>query len=363
MKKLLLYVLVATTVALLYMVTRPTRAEAFEAQANIECPTEARRGPDGRIYVKPGDRNFGTMSDYVGYLSDLYAKGATCLAPKVRPNKAPVDGILGGLGNGVEPPAAMNMQDATRAVYESDNTEMTSAKTKIDKLDDYEYSRVVQTESGSRNNLSRAVKNELMEKYNLDWANLPFNNAERAAAEDEFVAGRLETAMRDPKTGVYFKNMEGGTLLPPDEEAEKMREAKILSAYRPTELSKHTVDNKTETVARLVNEMYSSDKNWEPVVTKTGENKWEVTELRPKPQKESWEDAQTMSLATAEAKGLAHPPAQLDIMDRLSDDPYFDKSGVGDRANNKFWNYKDFNKWTPGLERMFAPTMDNREWY
>ena len=142
-----------------------------------------------------------------------------------------------------------------------------------------------------------------------------------------------------------------------------MREAKILSSYRPTDLTKHVIDSKTEAVAKLVNETYKSDPNWEPVVSKVGENKWEVTELRPKPRKETYEDAQTVSLATAEATGLAQPPASIDIVDRLRDDPYFDKSGVGDRDNNKFWNYKDFNKWTPGLERMFAPTLNNKEWY
>ena len=50
-------------------------------------------------------------------------------------------------------------------------------------------------------------------------------------------------------------------------------------------------------------------------------------------------------------------------MNRLQDDPYFDKSGVVDKANDRFWNYKEFNKWTPGLERMFAPTVDTKDWY
>ena len=65
----------------------------------------------------------------------------------------------------------------------------------------------------------------------------------------------------------------------------------------------------------------------------------------------------------AEAEGFAQPTPTIDIDSRLRGDPYFDKSGIGDQANNRFWNYKDFNKWTPGLERMFAPTMDNRAWF
>jgi hypothetical protein len=342
------------------------RREGFaldKPDPNWECPQRVHRGPDGRIHVHPGKRSFPTMSQYVGFLSGLYARGATCLAPEVKEKREPVLGIMGGLGVGAEPPSAFNRQGTTRTVFETENTEETSVKTPINKLDDYEYTRIEQSERAERNALSKAVKNELMEGRALDWANLPFNSEARAFAEDTFIAGRMEDMYRDPKTGVFFKNMSGRGILPPDVEAEKMREAKILSSYRPTDFTKHTIDSKTESVARLVNDMYKSDPNWEPVVSKTGENKWEVTELRAKPRKETYQDAQAVSLATAEATGLAQPPVSVDIADRLRDDPYFDKSGVGDRDNNKFWNYKDFNKWTPGLERMFAPTLDNKEWY
>jgi hypothetical protein len=359
----ILFLIVALVV--LYISLRTPAAEAFAAGSpqDLVCPTEASRGPDGRIHIKPGKRSFQTMADYTGYLADLYAKGATCLAPKVRNAREPVFGVFGGQGVGTIPPAAVNLESPTRAVYDSREPEETYARTKINKLDDYEYTRIEQSERDSRNNLSTAVKNELLEGRILDWANLPFNSEARAAAEDTFIAGRVEDMYRDPKTGVFFKNMESGSIVPPDEEATRMREQKILSSYRPTELTKHTIDSKTEAVAKLVNEMYKSDPNYEPVISKVDENKWEVTELRPRPKKESYAETQTISLAMAQDKGLTVPPPQIDISDRLSDDPYFDKSGVGDRANNKFWDYKDFNKWTPGLERMFAPTMDNKDWY
>jgi hypothetical protein len=303
------------------------------------------------------------MADYTGYLADLYSRGATCLAPKVRQSREPVFGVFGGQGVGAASPAAVNLESGTRSVLDTREPEETYAKTNIDKMDDYEYTRVEQSERDSRNQLSTAVKNELLEGRKLDWANLPFNSEARAAAEDEFIAGRVDDMYRDPKTGVFFKNMEGGSLVPPDVEAERMREQKILSSYRPTELTKHTIDKKTETVARLVNEMYKSDPKWEPVISQVDENKWEVTELRPKPRKETYEGSQAVSLSLAQEKGLTIPPPEVNISDRLQDDPYFDKSGVGDVANNRFWDYKDFNKWTPGLERMFAPTLDNKAWY
>lgn len=339
---------------------KPAAAEGFQQQLQ-QCPTEAKRGPDGRIYIKPGNQSFGTIPDYVGYLRDLYANGSTCIPPKVEPHRTPVPGILGGLGNAAEPPVATQLQGAEREVLNYDSSsETTSAKTPIQKLDDYEYTRVFQSEKSER---MAAGPTPSITSHILDWAKLPFNSEDRAQKEDEFITGRLENGFREPKSGVFFNTMEGNTINPPDVEAEKLREEKLLATYQPTSISNHVIDSETEAVAKLVHGMYASDPAWEPVVTKVDENKYEVTELRPKPRKEKYEDEQTLDLATAEERGIAMPPPTLDIHDRLADDPYFDKSGIGDRNNSRYWNYNDFKQWTPGLERMFAPTQSTSEWY
>ena len=142
-----------------------------------------------------------------------------------------------------------------------------------------------------------------------------------------------------------------------------MREQKLLASYRPTDVSTHIIDNETDAVTRLVQQEYGSDPNWEPVITKVDDNRWEVTELRPKPRKEYYEDSETISLATAEQKGLTSPRPNISISDRMQTDPFFDKAGVADGDNSKFWKYDQFSKWTPELERMFAPTADTKKWY
>jgi hypothetical protein len=63
-------------------------------------------------------------------------------------------------------------------------------------------------------------------------------------------------------------------------------------------------------------------------------------------------------VSVTDAPCSLHPVAS----DRLADDPYFDKAGVTDTSNDRFWKYSDFNKWTPGLERMFAPTFSQEQW-
>jgi hypothetical protein len=363
-KQIVLAAIIVLIIGLI-AVASPIAKEGFSATASAPaCPTSAQRGPDGSIIVQPMNLTFKTMKDYVAYLAGLYAKGATCLAPMVQPNRMPVHGIIGGQDNQANGLAAATLENATRTVLETDlYNELTSARTPINKLDDYEYSRVFQSEDQRRNKLTSEEKNKLLRSRVLDWANLPFNSEDRSEKEDEFVAGRMESGMREPKSGVFFTSAEGESVMPPDVEAAKLREQKLLATYKPTEISTHVIDNETEAVANLVMKQYASDPNWEPVVTKTGENKWEVTELRPKPRKERYEDGTTINTTLVEGSPLTMPAPSISIDDRNRDDPYFAKDGVVDTDNSRFWNYNDFKKWTPGLERMFAPTADTKAWY
>lgn len=357
MNGIFLIVIVVLLVALYMYGMKTTVKEHFTNVA--ECPKEAVRTPDGKINV--GDTIFSTMTEYVNYLNGLYANGASCIPPKVTKHNSPIDGILGGLGNGAEPPQAFDRQGGAREVLDYKHTEETSAKTPIKKLDDYEYTRVFNEEKGSRTPISKESTSALLTSRVLDWATLPFNSEARADKEDTFVSGRMDSGFRDPQSGVFFKNLD--SVQPPDMDAEHQREQKLLSAYRPTEVSEHRIDSETQAVGKLVHEMYAGDQNWEPVVTKVNDYQWEVTELRPKPRKEQYEEEKSKNLALAQERGETLPPPNLSIDDRLRADPYFDKAGVGDNDNNKFWKYDDFKKWTPGLERMFAPTFDNQKWY
>ena len=60
--------------------------------------------------------------------------------------------------------------------------------------------------------------------------------------------------------------------------------------------------------------------------------------------------------------GKSYNPS-MTIVDNQRGDPFFDKAGVVDYDNNRVWKYNDFTKWTPGLERMFAPTNDTQAWF
>lgn len=331
-----------------------------------ECPTSAQRKEDGKIHVEPQGRSFDTMSDYIIWFSSVVAAGEVCIPPYVKgPREVDVvqsstspsmgDRKIGALPDQIE------QQNTFGNVFTKQvEGEQTYAKTPINKMDDYEYTRIFQNEYSPRSELSKTTVNSLMAKNQFDWSVLPFNSQTRIDKEVEFIAGRKETLWREPKTGVFFKNMDGQTVVPPDGDANEAQEKAGLEGFtseKPEDLLSHD----TEEVATMVQKMYANDPNWEPVVERVGENEYRVSELRPKPRKEKYLDAnadEEKNVERAKEGGLIS--AEIDV--EGGQDPYFDKKGVIDYSNDRFHEYKDFKQWTPGLERMFAPTLDTTNW-
>lgn len=333
-----------------------------------DCPLSAKREADGKIHVQPQNRSFDTMADYVAWLSSLSAAGSMCIPPYVKGPRE-VDVIQGGSSNTVSPPAqdrdtgvspdAVAKQNTSRNVFTKQvEGEQTYAKTPINKVDDYEYTRIFQNEDGPRGQLSKTTVNSLVAKHQFDWSYLPFNSAARADAEDEFVAGRKDDAKREPKSGVFFRGVEGFEVNPPDTQGADIAEKAAIEPFvsKPPE---KLLEHDTEEIGDLVKKMYADDPDWEPVVEKVGTNEYRVVELRPKPKKEKWAGNEENTIERA--KEIGQVAASVEV-EGGRQDPYFDKQGVLDYSNDRFWEYKDFKKWTPGLDRMFAPTLDTTNW-
>jgi hypothetical protein len=343
--------------------------EGFKSQGLVslsnnvenECPLSAEKGEDAKILVQPQNRKFDTMADYVAWLSSLSAAGSMCVPPYVKGPRA-VE-MVNGTGQNDRMTAAMDkqieQQNKSGNIFTTQvEGEQTYAKTPINKADDYEYTRIFQTENTPRTQLSKTTINAKINEHQTDWAKLPFNSEARASAEDEFISGRMDDVFRDPKTGVYFKTAEGFEVQPPDDarhDAEEKAKLKKFEAKKAADLLEHEMDD----VALMIKKMYAEDPDWEPVVETLGNNEYRISELRPRVKKEKYAEAQDMTVERAKDNGLISPQVSIEGGNR---DPVFDKQGVVDYNNNRFWEYKDFNKWTPGLERMFAPTLDTTNW-
>jgi hypothetical protein len=322
-----------------------------------ECPVSAERVADGRILVQPHNKYFDQMPDYVAWISSLIASGSMCTPPIV---KGPREVIVTSDRDTGPNKHVIEKQNRSGNVFTKQvEGEMTSAKTPINKLDDYEYTRIFQNESSPRGELSRSTVNSLMAKNQWDWAKLPFNSEIRKSAEDDFVAGRADSAFRDPKTGVYFKAVEGFSVNPPDVGALDEKEKAILEPFKSKPAERLLLQHDLTEVAALVKKMYADDPNWEPVIEKVNDHEYRVAELRPRLKKEKYAGEEEQTIERAKESGKIQAAVTVEGGNK---DPYFDKNGVVDYSNDRFWEYKDFKKWTPGLERMFAPTLDTNNW-
>jgi len=319
-----------------------------------KCPASAVQTSLGVITTQPGNKTFTSLESYNEYYKYLASMGIECSYVTPSPKEYKKE-----LKEG---------KDVTDTVQD----EQTYALTPIKKLDDYEFSRVFQVEKESRNELERTTVNALTAQRQFDWSQLPYNSSGRAGHEQEMNGKRVE-GFTATVTEPFYSSLSGDSLMPRDEQELDEKERAILQQYSPKK-TEDLMAHDTDDIKALVSKLYESDANWEPVVEKKSDTEFEVIGLKAKPRKADaeYEDEKIPSVQEALESGQA---TGGDIFSKKTgstvvpgmevsgkQDPYFDKQGVLDYEGDRFYRYDSFAKWTPGLERMFAPTFDQNDW-
>jgi hypothetical protein len=221
-------------------------------------------------------------------------------------------------------------------------------------VDDYEYNLVFQQE-GDRE-VSKALYNKLQSQYPLDWSVQPPSSAHFQAGlqklKESFKGSPVSQMGSDP-----YKEMSIDALTPPDTTAVQMEERKILQLYQPEKtdnLGTYQLDDANDLIKRI----YDA-KGLVPEVVKKENNVYEVIGTRRKDEKIVYEDenapAQKAPVQAAGEATITVPATAVDVAAGL--DPFFTP---GASTHMDRW---DYTKFTPGLERMFAPTYPTVEWY
>ena len=226
-------------------------------------------------------------------------------------------------------------------------------KRSIMDVDDYEYNLVFQQE-GDRE-MTKALQNKLQSQYPLDWSTQPPSSV-------HFQTGlkRLQESFQDipaQANGMNpYNEISGDSLTPPDTSAAEMEERKILQMYSPsktTELSSYNLDDAQDLIKKIYNA-----KGLIPDVRRKKDNVYEIVGTRRKDEKIVYEDeyppAQQEPVAAAGEGMITVPPTAVDVAAGL--DPFFSPA-----AGTKIGRW-DYTKFTPGLERMFAPTYPTADW-
>jgi len=221
-------------------------------------------------------------------------------------------------------------------------------------VDDYEYNLVFQQE-GDRE-ISKALYNKLQSQYPLDWSVQPPSSAHFQAGLQQLKESFAGSPVSQPGPDPY-KEMGNEALIPPDTSAAQMEEKKILQLYQPAKTDSLET-YQLEDAQALIKRIYDA-KGLVPEVQKKDGNIYEVIGTRRKDKKIVYEDenppAQKAPVEEAGEGRITVPVTAVDTAAGL--DPFFTP---GASTHIDRW---DYTKFTPGLERMFAPTFDNREWY
>ena len=234
---------------------------------------------------------------------------------------------------------------------------LTNLNSPINSLNEYEVATVFNNR-GSKP-ASRQQISDAMTRYPMDWT---VQGPDSQYFQENQAAFEKEQANKasDPAPTSFYREVDGSNMTIPDTEAMNEEEKKILQTYVP-KTSKGLLQYSLEDVKQLIDRVYTK-RGLIPVINKSkqGENIWEITEVKEKNPKIVWEDEveRDVQRAAMEQRGeevIQVPYTVSDLSSGL--DPFF-------QARNRVRDGKyDYTEWTPGLERMFAPTYPLKSWF
>jgi len=266
------------------------------------CPSELHEGKDG-FTLEPTGQVFKDMNDFQQWWHSS-GHSAKCPIP-----------ILTGYGH--------HKKERERGEGGWPN-EQTFARTPINKVDDYEFSRIFGFERDGRMEVPRQDYNRLLNKRTFDWADKPYSSNERRAKYSGLHEG-------------FTASGDFGSVTPEQEKEHEVKE--------------------------IVAKEYAKDKDYEPVITRIGPNNWEVNELIPKRRAEHYpEPTSDRVVNTADdAVDIAFKYKENSVS-RSAIDPYFPPDDgmlpwQSDRYAKDAWAGP-----VPNMERMFGPTFDRENW-
>ena len=218
----------------------------------------------------------------------------------------------------------------------------------INDLDDYEHSLIFKNEGAK--GMTKATRDLLMSSYPMDWSTQPPSSAAFEQGVAEF---KNDLASRTPQVGPGpYATLEGFSFAPPDVEKE------ILSTYVPmkaNDLTTYSADD----AKKLVDKLYSSKgKIADMKQSPTNSNVFYITGVRDKSAPIVYEEPAAASKGPVAAAGentIMAPTVYTSENEGL--DPFFTP---GDVTRDGKWDYTRF---TPGLERSFAPNFPMQNWY
>ena len=258
-----------------------------------------------------------------------------------------------------------NFQDAhidvkpTEQIVTQDDTTLDCgnspyATSPINSLDNYEYTSVFENENDRE--ITKDLRSKLMSQYPMDWSTQPASSSYFTKGQKEAIENTMPIDLSQNE--IVFKTIDGGNLQPPNMDKVEIEERKILQTYAP----KNTNDLKTydiEDARTLIKKIYNAKGLIPEVEHKKDTNVYTIVGTRRKDEKIQYEDDLGDASAIESKDNMENvtvvPQAATDVL--RDSDPFYNSS-VRTRMDKH-----DYTKYTPELERMFAPTYERSQWY
>lgn len=231
----------------------------------------------------------------------------------------------------------------------------------INSVDDYEISNVFDNENDKE--LTKAQRNKLMSQYPLDWTVQPPSSTHfQAGIKETFTdaSGSHDASGSYDGSGaeIIYRNVNGGNVMPQDTDSAEINERQLLKTYVPknaNDLKTYDVDD----AYTLIKNMYSSKGLIPEVEHEKDTNIYKIVATHKKGEKVTYEDepaeASNDPVASNGEGTIQVPRAATDMLN--DSDPFYNTSTR--TRQSKF----DYTKFTPGLERVFAPSYPLSQWY
>jgi hypothetical protein len=319
---------------------------ASAASSGPVCPKEIHRKRDGTLVLHPTGQVFKDMNDFQQYFNSS-GLIRSCALPRLTGARE-VDVLI-------NPDRPMQ------------GPEETYAKTPINKVDDYEFSRIFGIERGNEMVIPRQNFNKIISDRAFDKVNMPVSadarkDSYRGLVEGFTAAGELTSDASESYGSSSDSSHEATSRYGEVIEDEPDKDCKI--------------SREEKKIARMVAKAYENDPNYDPVVVRTGPNNWEVTELIPKRRGAEREVIVEEQILDPKREAVdikfRYPSEEGRGGRRDMIDPFFppegdrgngwerhrdDQSGSDHRAErDPYYGY------VPGLERPFGPTLDHLSW-
>ena len=243
-------------------------------------------------------------------------------------------------------------QNQTQQLNDTPVPEKPYATMPINDIDEYEISAVFQnqgTKEASQKQISDA-----MTRYPMDWSAQGPNSQYFQENQAQYEKQLTMTGDQSQASQAIDEIL--------DVTHQDAEEKKILQTYKPKS-SKHLLHYSVQDVKTLLHKVYDK-KGLIPVVQKSkqGENVWEIVEVKEKNPTIVWEtpvqnenDISHIKRSRGE-EAIIIPTTASDLAAGM--DPFFQPKHSARKGKHDI-----YTEFTPGLERMFAPTHPVKSWF